>query len=260
VDLQLQGKTAIVTGAGRGIGLATVRALVSEGVHVVGVTRTVTRELEATGAATVSADLSSAPGVGHLLACVSDQVEGVDLLVNNVGGGRGGETTGFLGLDDDHWRQMLDVNLMSAVRVSRALLPSLVSRAGAIVNVSSMGAWQPAGPPLAYNVAKAALKALGKGLAEEFGPQGVRVTTVSPGPTRTDVWEGPEGLGAKFSAAAGAPHDQFLSQVPVMIGMLTGRLAEPDEVAALITFLLSPLAGSITGSDHRIDGGAVKIA
>ena len=256
MDLNLNGKTAVVTGAGRGIGLATVRALVSEGVRVIGVTRTLTKELEATGVSSLPADLSTADGVAQL----ADSVDGVDLLVNNVGGGRGGETSGFLELDDGHWAQMLEVNLMSAVRVSRALLPSLMPRAGVIVNVSSIGAWQPAGPPLAYNVAKAALKAFGKGLAEEFGPQGVRVITVTPGPTRTDVWEGPDGLGAKFAAAAGVPHDQFLAQVPAMLGMLTGRLAEPDEVAALITFLLSPLASSITGSDHRIDGGAVKIA
>ncbi len=256
MDLHLRGKTAIVTGAGRGIGLATVRALVAEGVHVVGVTRTVTEQLRATGATTVSADLSSAPGVQAVLG-LADQV---DLLVNNVGGGRGGETSGFLDLDDGLWEQMLQVNLMSAVRVSRALLPRLVARGGVIVNVSSIGAWQPAGPPLAYNVAKAALRALGKGLAEEFSPQGVRVITVTPGPTRTDVWESPDGLGAKFAAAAGAPQDQFLAHVPNMLGMLTGRLAEPHEVAALITFLLSPLAASITGSDHRIDGGAVKTA
>lgn len=74
------------------------------------------------------------------------------------------------------------------------------------------------------------------------------------------MWESLDGLGAKFAAAAGAPQDQFLGQVPTMLGMLTGRLAEPDEVAALITFLLSPVAASITGSDHRIDGGAVKTA
>ena len=256
MDLHLRGKTAIVTGAGRGIGLATVRALSTEGVHVVGVTRTPTEELRATGATVVAADLSSAAGVPPLPAW-ADQV---DLLVNNVGGGRGGETAGFLDLDDGHWDQMLQMNLMSTVRVCRALLPGLTARGGVIVNVSSIGAWQPAGPPLAYNVAKAALRALGKGLAEEFGHQGVRVVTVTPGPTRTGVWESSDGLGAKFAAAAGAPHDQFLAQVPAMLGMLTGRLVEPDEVAALITFLLSPLATSITGSDHRIDGGAVKIA
>ena len=74
------------------------------------------------------------------------------------------------------------------------------------------------------------------------------------------MWESPDGLGARFAAAAGVPHELFLTQVPAMLGMLTGRLAEPEEVAALITFLLSPLAAGITGSDHRIDGGAVKIA
>ena len=256
MDLHLQGRTALVTGAGRGIGLATVRALVAEGVHVVGVTRTATPDLAATGATTVTADLASAAGVEALSAWT----DGIDLLVNNVGGGRGGETSGFLDLDDDHWDRMLQTNLMSAVRVSRALLPGLVARSGAVVNVSSIGAWQPAGPPLAYNVAKAALTALSKGLAEEVGPRGVRVTSVTPGPTRTDVWESPDGLGAAFAAAAGAPQEQFVAQVPVMLGMLTGRLTEPDEVAALITFLLSPVAASITGSDHRIDGGAVKIA
>jgi NAD(P)-dependent dehydrogenase (short-subunit alcohol dehydrogenase family) len=144
--------------------------------------------------------------------------------------------------------------------MSRALLPTLVARHGVIVNVSSIGAWQPAGPPFAYNVAKAALKALGRGLAEEFGPQGVRVATVSPGPTRTDVWQADDGLGAKFAAAAGVALDALVEQLPSIIGMVTERLTEPSEVAALITFLLSPLAASITGSDHRIDGGAVKAA
>ena len=261
MDLQLHDSTALVTGAGRGIGLATVQALVAEGARVVGVSRTLTPELEATGANAVVADVATAAGVDALSAWVTDHLEGIDLLVNNVGGGRGGETAGFLDLDDAIWSQMLEVNLMSAVRVSRAFLPGLVQRHGVVVNVSSIGAVLPAGPPLAYNVAKAALRAFSRGLADEFGPQGVRVTTVTPGPTRTSVWEGPDSLGATMSAAAGVTQQQLLDQVPARMGMLTGRFAEPEEVASLIVYLLSPpLAASITGSDHRVDGGAVKVA
>jgi NAD(P)-dependent dehydrogenase (short-subunit alcohol dehydrogenase family) len=260
MDLQLHGKTAIVTGASRGLGLATVRALVAEGVRVLGAARTTTAELEQTGALTLPVDLSTARGAEELVTLATTELGGIDLLVNNVGGGEGSAVAGFLDLDDEHWQHFLDLNLFAAVRVSRAALPSLIERRGVVVNVSSIGAWQPAGPPLAYNVAKAALKAFGKGLATEFGPLGVRVTTVSPGPVRTAVWEGPDSLGAQFAAAAGVSQQAFLAQVPAMMGMVTGRIAEPEEVAALITFLLSNVAGSITGSDHLIDGGLVRTA
>ncbi|MGB8862174.1 MAG: SDR family oxidoreductase [Ilumatobacteraceae bacterium] len=260
MDLELTNRTVVVTGAGRGIGLATVELLIDEGARVFAITRSDSPDLTSTAATVIVADLGSADGVATAVDALGRSIDGIDALVNNVGGGSGGEADGFLDLADDVWAQMLDVNLMSAVRMTRALLPALVARGGAIVNVSSMGAWQPAGPPLAYNVAKAALKALGKGLAEEFGPQGVRVTTVSPGPTRTDVWEAPDGLGAKLADAAGIPLAALIGALPAMTGMVTGRLAEPTEVAGLIAFLLSPYAASITGSDHRIDGGAVKAA
>ena len=258
MNLQLHGKTAIVTGASRGAGLATVRALAAEGAQVLGAARTITPELKDAGAVAISVDLSTPHGAKELVTHATSEFDGIHLLVNNVGGGAGVRLGGFLDLDDELWHQTFDLNLFAAVRVSRAALPSLIERRGAVVNVSSVGAWQPAGPTLAYNVAKAALKAFSKGLADEFGPQGVRVTTVSPGPTRTDLWEGPDG--AQLAAAVGVPHQDLLAQLPAMMGMVTGRITEPEEVAALITFLLSDVAGNITGSDHLIDGGLIRTA
>jgi NAD(P)-dependent dehydrogenase (short-subunit alcohol dehydrogenase family) len=155
-------------------------------------------------------------------------------------------------------RPVFDLNLLSAVRASRAAPPSLIERRGAIVNVSSINSRLPAAGPVAYSAAKTALAALGKSLAEEFGPQGVRVNTVSPGVVRTSIWEDPYGLGGKMAAGAGAEHAAFLRQIPQAFGIATGRITEPREVAALIVFLLSDVAGNITGADHVIDGGTVK--
>jgi putative oxidoreductase len=88
----------------------------------------------------------------------------------------------------------------------------------------------------------------------------MRVVTVSPGPTRTGIWEAPGGLGAQLAAAAQTGHQEFLAQVPAMLGMTTGRLTEPEEVAELIAFLAGTRAANITGADFRIDGGMVKTA
>lgn len=260
VDLNLTSKTAVVTGAGRGIGLATVRALTAEGVRVVGAARTLTPELKDTGAHTVSADLSTAEGVAALMSEALDTLGGIDLLVNNVGAGDDMDPCGFLDTDDAHWSRVFDLNLLSAVRATRAALPSLIERRGSIVNVSSISARQPTSGPVAYSAAKAALTALGKTLAEEFGPLGVRVNTVSPGAVRTPVWVDPDGYGGKVAARAGMDHATFLEQMPPAFGIVSGRITEPEEVAALIAFLLSDVAGNITGADHIIDGGTVKTA
>lgn len=145
-----------------------------------------------------------------------------------------------------------------AVRVSRAALPSLIERGGVIVNVSSINSRLPAAGPVAYSAAKAALTSLGKSLAEEFGPRGVRVNTVSPGAVRTAIWEDPDGFGGKIAAGAGVEHAAFLAQLPTAFGITSGRITEPGEVASLITFLLSGVAGNVTGADYVIDGGTVK--
>ncbi|MEV5155644.1 oxidoreductase [Streptomyces werraensis] len=258
MNLNLTAKTAVVTGASRGIGLATVQALIAEGAHVVGAARTITPELKETGAYTVSADLSTAEGVATLMDAAFDELGGIDLLVNNVGSGDDVEPKGFLDTDDAQWQRIFDLNLYSAVRISRTAMPSLIQRRGAIVNISSINSRLPAAGPVAYSAAKAAVTALGKSLAEEFGPQGVRVNTVSPGVVRTSIWEQPDRFGGKVAASAGVELATFLEELPQSFGITTGRITEPREVASLIVFLLSDVAGNITGADHVIDGGTIK--
>ncbi|MEU9745345.1 oxidoreductase [Streptomyces niveus] len=262
MDLQLAGRTALVTGASRGIGLAVVTALVGEGMRVVAAARNLTPALKATGAIAISADLSTADGPARLVERARAELTDIDVLVNNVGGGDSvdGATGGFLSFDDEQWQQMFDLNFLAAVRTTRAALPSLVERRGAVVTISSNGARTPHAGPVPYTTAKAALTAFGKALAEEFGPAGVRVNTVSPGAVRTDMWESPMGYGAALARSMGVEHEQLLAQLPAAMGMVTGRLVRPEEVAALVAYLASPLAGSTTGADHLIDGGAVKTA
>lgn len=260
MDLQLEGKTAIVTGASRGIGLAVAQELTREGVHVVGAARTITPEMETASATTLAADLSTPEGAQRVIETATTQAGGVDILINNVGAGDVDRLKlgGFLDADDTQWRDLLDLNLFSAVWASRAALPSLIERSGVIVNVSSINAHLPATGPVGYSEAKAALVALSKRLSEEFGPQGVRVNTVSPGPVGTSLWRDPEGFGAKVAASVGASHGDFLEAMPEAFGIASGRITEPAEVAALIAFLTSPIASNIVGSEFAIDGGTIK--
>ncbi|ALG10291.1 SDR family NAD(P)-dependent oxidoreductase [Kibdelosporangium phytohabitans] len=260
MDLQLSGRTAVVTGASRGIGLATVAALRGEGMRVVAAARTVPPELKDLGAIVIPMDLTSADGPARLIEAAQAELGELDVLVNNVGGGDGEATGGFLSFDDGQWDEIYGLNLFAAVRTTRAALPSLLRRGGAIVNVSSNGARIPHAGPVPYTTAKAALTAFGKALAEEFGPQGVRVNTVSPGPVRTAMWESPDGYGAQLATSLGLTREQLVAGLPATMGMTTGRLVEPAEVAALIAYLASPLAASTTGTDHLIDGGATKTA
>ncbi|MYS85459.1 SDR family oxidoreductase [Embleya scabrispora] len=263
MDLRLHDKTALVTGASRGIGLAIVSALVDEGVRVLAAARTITPELVATGARTMSVDLARPDGPIRLAERAAAEFGGLDILVNNVGGGDAvgnDQTGGFLSFTDEHWLTSFELNFLAAVRTTRATLPALIEAHGAIVNISSIGARAPHGGPMPYTTAKAALTAFGKALAEEFGPRGVRVNTVSPGAVRTAIWEAPDGYGAQLAASMGLSHEQLLAALPGATGMVTGRFIEPAEVAGTVAYLVSPLAGSVTGTDHLVDGGALKAA
>jgi NAD(P)-dependent dehydrogenase (short-subunit alcohol dehydrogenase family) len=263
MDLQLTGRFAVVTGASRGIGLATARRLTAEGVHVLGVARTATAELKEVADVVVTADLAAPDGATAVAdAVLTWATDGLDLLVNNTGGiPLGGDDPAHLGgfatIDDDAWQRTLDLNLLSAVRVTRALVNFLLRRRGVIINVSSIGA-RVAGPGIDYGVAKAGLTNLTKALSEEYAPRGLRAVTVSPGPTRTRMWTDPDRPAGDLARSLGIELDHLLAGLPQQMGLSIGRLAEPEETAATIAFLASPLAGAITGTDILVDGGAVK--
>lgn len=260
MDLALSGRTAVVTGASRGIGLAVTQALAKEGVRVVGAARTITPELDGATVAAVAVDLGTAEGATRLVDRALSELGGIDILVNNVGAGDADRMGlgGFLDVGDEQWRSLFDLNLFSAVWTSRAALPSLLDRRGAIVNIASINSHLPAVGPVGYSEAKAALTAFGKRLSEEFGPRGVRVNTVSPGVVGTSLWRDPQGFGAKMAAAHGLGHQEFLAAVPDQLGIASGRITEPEEVAALVTFLVSDVAANVVGADVVIDGGTIK--
>ncbi|GAA1960942.1 SDR family oxidoreductase [Kitasatospora viridis] len=262
MDLGITGKTALVTGASRGIGLAIAQTLAAEGVRVVGAARTVTPELAKVAAAAVPVDLSTREGARSVVEQAISAVGGIDFLVNNVGAGdpSGLSVAGFLDVDDEQWQTIFGLNLFSPVWTTKAALPSIVERKGAIVNISSINGRVPTGSPVGYAEAKAALTQFGKRLSEELGPLGVRVNTVSPGITTSPLWTDPNGFGGKVAEAAGIGHADLLAALPAQVGIATGRLGTPEQVADLVAFLLSERAAGIHGHDHVIDGGTIKTA
>ena len=259
MDLHLAGKTAVVTGASKGIGLAVVRALLAEGACVVAGARSGSAELsELAGSAAVRpvlVDLSAPEGPAELVAQAVAAFGGVDVLVNNVGA-LTPRLDGFLSITDADWERTFTINLMAAVRTTRAALPYLLERApSTIVTVSSVNAFLPDPAVLDYSAAKGALANLSKSLSKEFGPRGVRVNTVSPGPVETALWLGDDGVAQRVARAAGGTPQDVARQA--VAGTATGRFTRPEEVADLVVLLAGDRAGNVTGTDVVIDGGLV---
>lgn len=253
MDLELTGKTAVVTGASKGIGRATAQLLAAEGAQVYAVARSAVEPSE--GITPIRLDLTGRGASAEL----ANQVGEVDILVNNLGGVVPGsmKAAGFLEVDDEAWQATYELNLFATVRVTRALLPGLLAQRGVVVNVSSIGA-RAAFQPVDYGTAKAALNNLTKALAEEFGAQGLRAVTVSPGPTKTANWSDPQGYAGYLADQSGVALDEFLAGVPDAMSITTGRLTEPEETAALIAFVASARGGNLTGADYLADGGVLK--
>ncbi|MGI5508982.1 SDR family NAD(P)-dependent oxidoreductase [Streptomyces sp. CA-106131] len=262
MELHLKNKVAIVTGASKGIGLAIVEALSREGAHVVAGSRSSTPELDALrdkyDVTVVPVDLSTADGADSLVERAVDRHGRLDILVNNLGAGS--PRPSFLELDDSEWQRIFDLTFFSAVRAGRAALPHLLKSEGAaIVNISSINARLPFPMVVDYSAAKAALTSLTKSLSEEFAPRGVRVNAIAPGPVRTPFWTAPGGFADVTAAAAGTTAQEAIDVVvPQSMGISTGRVTEPHEVADLALFLASPVAGNITGAEFVIDGGQIK--
>ncbi len=261
MDMQLSGKRALVTGASRGIGLATVRALITEGVSVTAVSRRNSPELEATGAVFVPADLARADAPRRMVEDALEIDPRLDILVNNAGGGSISEearTDPFKG-DEEEWDRIFALNLRAAVRATRAALPALVETRGAVINVSSESALQPHTVPLPYSGAKAALNAFSRGLADNVAPLGVRVNVVTPSATRTELLVGENGAVAHMAAALGVDAASALETLPEQAGLVTGRLIDPSEIARAIVLLASPTMPSAVGSNWAVHAGALKM-
>ena len=247
MDLGLRGTVCLVTGSTGGIGLEVARLLVAE------------------GAAVATCGRSGPPGIGEALHVAADLSEpkapaaavhevvaslgGLGVLVNNVGYAVHAR---FEDVPDEDWDAMWQLNVMSYVRAIRAALPSLRDVRGTIVNVSSTAGKRPSTGMPHYSVTKAAVLSLSRLVADLYAKDGIRCNAVTPGPTATDAWLGEGGL-----ADQQGDRDEVLAKVGA--GRPLGRLAEPEEIAAVIAFLASPRASYVTGAAWSADGGTVPI-
>ena len=252
--LDLSGKRALITSGTRGAGAATMRMFRELGAQVLTTARS--RPDDLPEELFVASDLTTAEGCSALAQAATQRLGEIDIVVHMLGGSSspGG---GFAALDDAAWERELALNLMPAVRLDRALVPAMVAQGrGVIVHVTSIQHRLPLPEATtAYAAAKAALSTYSKSLSKELSPQGVRVVRVSPGWIATESSVAlAERLGAEYGGGVEAGKRMIMESLG---GIPLGRPADPEEVASLIAFLASDRAGSITGTEHVIDGGTI---
>ena len=256
--LDLEGKRALVTGGTKGVGQAVVAALRDAGATVLTTARSRPESVESAGQF-VAADVSTAEGCATVTEAVRDRLGGVDIVVHVVGGSSA-PAGGFAALDDQQWHKALDQNLFAAVRLDRALVPSMVEQgSGVVIHVTSIQDRMPLPEAtIAYAAAKAALSNYSKALSKEVSPKGVRAVRVSPGWVETDA---AVGLVTEIARQNATDYEGGRKIVMDSLGGIPlGRPAKPQEVANLVAFLASERAASITGTEYVIDGGTVPTA
>ncbi|WP_436411656.1 SDR family oxidoreductase [Variovorax ginsengisoli] len=257
MQIEFREKRVLVTAGTKGAGRAVVELFQELGANVLTTARH--RPDDVSEDIFVAADLTTAEGCDVVAKATSTRLGGVDVLIHVLGGSSspGG---GFAALSDDQWRRELDLNLMPAVRLDRALLPGMLAQGGGvIIHVTSIQHSLPLPEATtAYAAAKAALSTYSKSLSKEVSPNGVRVVRVSPGWIET---EAAVALAERLAAQAGTDYEGGKQIIMRSLGGIPlGRPAKPAEVANLIAFLASPLAAAITGTEYVIDGGTIPTA
>lgn len=245
MDLGLTGKACIVTGATRGIGLATTRLLQAEGARVLAVARS--------GEDAFHADVTRPGDAERIVAACVERLGGVDVLVNNAG-------TSFVRpleeLSDDDWQSQWELNVMGPMRLMRAAAPRMAAAGGGrIVNVCSSAGKRPSLTNAAYSVTKAAQLSLSRHFADRYVGHAVLVNAVAPGPVSSPLWLDPGGLADQAAQERGMTREEALAAQQAKLPL--GRFAEPEEIAAVVVFLCSALASTVTGAAWSADGGTV---
>jgi NAD(P)-dependent dehydrogenase (short-subunit alcohol dehydrogenase family) len=256
MDNSLKGQVALVTGGTKGIGKAIAERLSNEGVQVVVTARTAPDE-SANGQYFIPADLTQLDSAATVAKEILEKYGRIDIIVNNAGANLspGG---GFSVLSDEHWNNDWQLNFMSVVRINKALLPAMIEqKKGIIINISTGAAKQPFWEmTMSYSAAKAALNVYSKALASEVGSKGIRVNVVSPGVVKTPLML--EFID-NIAKSSNITSDEAFKAIMDKVGVPLGRMAEPEEVASLVAFLVSPEAKYITGTNYSVDGGALPI-
>ncbi|MEA2439261.1 MAG: hypothetical protein QOH76_685 [Thermoleophilaceae bacterium] len=260
MDLGIEGRACVVTGASRGIGLATARALHADGARVLLVARSEEALEEAASsvggeAAGFAADVTEPGAADAIVAECERRFGALDVLVNNAGTSR---ARALEALTDDDWDEQWELHVMASMRLMRAAVPAMVERGwGRVVNVGSSSGKRPSLSNAAYSVSKAAQLALSRVFADTYAPAGVLVNAVAPGPVETPLWMAEGGLADQAAESSGVSREEALEAARGKIPI--GRFGAEDEIAAVIAFLCSERASDVAGASWSVDGGAVPL-